>query len=197
LAGKVGIVFQYPETQLFEQTVYDDIAFGPKNIHLNNIEERVKQAIEFVDISEKLLKNSPFEISGGEQRKVAIAGVIAMEPEILVLDEPTVGLDPATKKSILNKIKKYHETKQNTIIMVTHDIDIAAEFASKILMLDNGKIVKYGSVEEVFSDIDTAIPEMTKIFRELKKIGFDVNTNIYTVKQAKQEILTCLNQNGK
>ena len=197
MAGKVGIVFQYPETQLFEQTVYDDIAFGPKNIHLNNIEERVKQAIEFVDISEKLLKNSPFEISGGEQRKVAIAGVIAMEPEILVLDEPTVGLDPATKKSILNKIKKYHETKQNTIIMVTHDIDIAAEFASKILMLDNGKIVKYGSVEEVFSDIDTAIPEMTKIFRELKKIGFDVNTNIYTVKQAKQEILTCLNQNGK
>ena len=188
----MGIVFQYPETQLFEQTVYDDIAFGPKNIGLDNIEERVKQAAGFVGISEELLKRSPFELSGGEQRRAAIAGVIAMKPEILVLDEPTVGLDPAAKRDILNKIKEYHQTSRNTVIMVTHDIDTAAEFADKILVLDNGRLIKYGTCDEIFgvgADLASALPEMTKIFRELGRRGFDVSPNIYTLEQAKREIL--------
>jgi len=189
----VGIVFQYPEVQLFAETVYDDIAFGPKNIGLDNIEQRAREAAEFAGISEKLLQKSPFELSGGEQRRAAIAGVIAMDPEILVLDEPSVGLDPYAKKDILNKIREYHEVRQNTVIMVSHDVDIVAEYADKILVLDNGKVVRYGTCEEVFGDVGadsiSALPEITKIFRELKNRGYDVSTNVYTIEQAKREIM--------
>lgn len=152
-------------------------------------------AIEFVGISRELLDKNPFEISGGEKRKVAIAGVIAMEPDILILDEPTAGLDPASKIDILNKIKSYHAYKKNTVIIVSHDIDTICEFANKIIVLDKGKLVRYDNVDKVFADIETLnelglkTPQITKIFYELNKRGVKVNTNIYTIKQAKKEIL--------
>ena len=193
------MVFQYPETQLFEETVYNDIAFGPKNIGLSDIDEKIKKATDLLEIQEEILIKSPFDISGGEQRRVAIAGVMAMEPEILILDEPTAGLDPASKNSILNMIKNYQkQDEERTIVIVSHDINVIAEFANKVLILDKGSIVKYDRVENVFSDIDSlnrlniAIPEVTKIFCELKKRGFGVNTNIYTIQQAKKEILSLM-----
>ena len=196
--GKVGIVFQNPEKGLFEQTVYKDIAFGPRNVSKEDVKEQIEKAIEFVGIPERILRMSPFEISGGEERKVAIAGTIAMEPEILILDEPTSGLDPVSRKEILDNIKRY-QNENRIIITISHDINILAEYADKILVLDEGRIAMYENTEEMFlkteelERLEIELPEITKIFCELKKRGVDVNANIYTLEQAKQEILRHVN----
>lgn len=199
---KVGLVFQYPEYQLFEETCYKDIAFGPKNMGLddNEIDKRVKEACEFVELDKSLLGKSPFEISGGQKRRVAIAGVIAMKPKVLVLDEPTAGLDPKGRESILKQIKTYHREEKNTIMLVSHSMEDVASFATKILVIKDADVFTYDTVENVFAkskellEMGLDIPQITKVFLALKERGYDISSNIFTVKQAKQEILSRVKQ---
>lgn len=189
---KVGLVFQYPEYQLFEETVEKDIAFGPKNLGLSKeeTERRVVRAAQMVDIDRNLLFKSPFEISGGEKRRVAIAGILAMEPDILVLDEPAAGLDPIGKEKILKIIEHYHKYEKRTVIHVTHSMEDIAKYADKILIMNSGEVVSYDSVENTFKDVDVLknigldIPQITKVFFKLRKKGFNIPSNIYTVEDA-------------
>ena len=193
---KVGLVFQYPEYQLFEETVAKDIAFGPKNMGLSEeeINERVLEAARFVGLKEKHLKKSPFELSGGQKRRAAIAGVIAMNPEVLILDEPTAGLDPKGRDKVLGEIKAYHEEKKNTVLLVSHSMEDIAKYASKVLVMNHGEVEMFDTVENVFSraerlaEIGLDIPQITRVFLELKKRGYDVNTGVYTLEQAKKEL---------
>lgn len=194
---KVGLVFQYPEYQLFEETVYKDIAFGPKNMGLDEgeVDRRVREAARFVGIPDALLEKSPFEISGGQKRRAAIAGVIAMEPEVLILDEPTAGLDPRGRDSIIENIKEYHRSKNKTVIMVSHSMEEIARNVERILVMNGGEIALSGTPGEVFTrageltDISLSVPEITKIVRRLRELGLPVDSSIYTIGEAKKAIL--------
>ncbi len=189
---KIGYVFQNPAYQLFEETVEKDIAFGPKNLRLSEVEvkKRVKKAAEIVGLTEETLKKSPFEISGGQKKRAAIAGVIAINPKILLLDEPTAGLDPEGKKNILKIIKKYNEEFLATVIVVTHSMEDIYSFANKILVLNEGKVFSYGEIEKTFEKaaelqkIGLDVPDVTKVFLKLKERGFNVPLNIYSVEKA-------------
>ncbi len=197
---KVGLVFQYPEYQLFEETVYKDIAFGPKNMGLDEkeIEKRVFESAIAVGLAPELIEKSPFELSGGQKRRVAIAGVLAMEPRVLILDEPTAGLDPYGREVILNLIKKYHEEKNKTIIWVSHSMEDIARFAEKVLVMNESKVFSFGTVEEVFrnnkeiENIGLSIPQITKICRSLSEKGFDIDSGIFNVEAARDSILKLL-----
>ena len=201
---KVGLVFQYPEYQLFEETCYKDIAFGPKNMGLSDaeVDKRVREAVAFVNLSEEQLMKSPFELSGGQKRRVAIAGVIAMKPKVLILDEPTAGLDPKGRDRILGQLKEYHQEEKNTVLIVSHSMEDVAKFAQKVLVMNRSKVFLYDTVENVFarakeiSDIGLAVPQITQIFAELKKRGYEVNSNVYTIEAAKAELLRLLEEGG-
>lgn len=194
---EVGLVFQYPEYQLFEETVQKDIAFGPLNMGLSadEIDQRVKEALLFVGLPEEILDKSPFELSGGQKRRVAIAGVISMRPDVLILDEPTAGLDPKGREEILKHIKEYHQANKSTVILVSHSMEDIAKNVDKVMVMNKAKVFAYGTVEKVFeraaelNGIGLSIPQITKIFIGLKEKGFDVNTNIFTAEQACKEIL--------
>lgn len=197
---KVGLVFQYPEYQLFEETVARDIAFGPKNMGLKEKEigERVHEAAEFVGLAPELLEKSPFELSGGQKRRVAIAGVIAMRPEVLILDEPAAGLDPRGRDAILSRISEYHRAAHSTVLLVSHSMEDIAQYATKVLVMDHAKAVMYGTVADVFSrssELDRMgldVPQITKIFLELGKRGYKLGGSVYTVRQGRDEILRFL-----
>lgn len=192
----VGLCFQYPEQQLFESTVYRDIAFGPKNMGLSEkeIERRVQTAISYVGLSEEYLTKSPFDLSGGEKRRVAIAGVIAMEPKVLILDEPTAGLDPAGKESLLNLIKEYNSSTGSTVIFVSHNMDDVAAVAHRVIVMNKGQVALSGTVAEVYSkgeqllELGLDVPEVTDIFLKMKKSGLDLGDTAYTVKGAVEAI---------
>ena len=196
----VGLCFQYPEHQLFESTVYEDIAFGPKNMGLSEseIKERVLESIKFVGLTEDYLDKSPFDLSGGEKRRFAIAGVISMKPKVLVLDEPTAGLDPVGKNDLLQLIKHYNKTTGSTVIFVSHNMDDVALVADRVLVLSEGNIVMNGTVEDVYSKGDELlklgldVPEITRVFLKLKEAGYDVPTDVYTVKQGKEKLIEFL-----
>lgn len=204
LRFNVGLVFQYPEYQLFESTVYKDIAFGPSNMGLDKseIDRRVRKAAEFVGLKESMFEKSPFDLSGGEKRRVAIAGVMAMEPEVLIMDEPAAGLDPRGRKVILDLIKNYREKTGSTVIIVSHSMEDVASVADRIIVLNKGKVAFNDSVDKVFSheselrEMGLNIPQITKIFAELKKFGFNLNENVYTVDDAAEEILRYLHKGG-
>ena len=201
---KVGLVFQYPEYQLFEETIAKDIAYGPSNLGLNEDEilKRVKKSMEMVGLNYEEYKDiSPFELSGGQKRRVAIAGVIAMEPKVLILDEPTAGLDPAGRDDILEQIKLLHEKYNMTIILVSHSMEDVGKLAEKIIVMNDGHVELQGKPKDVFKEIDTlekiglAVPQVTYLLRELKKKGFNVSEDIFTVEKAKSELLNILLKN--
>jgi len=185
---KVGLVFQYPEYQLFEETVYADIAFGPKNQKLSKqeVDERVREAARFVGIGEELFEKSPLELSGGQKRRVAIAGVIAMRPGVLVLDEPTAGLDPEARESLFRNIEDYRNSTGSTVVLVTHSMDDVARIADRLVVMDHGRVVMDGTPEQVFShpeeltEMGLTVPVATKIAMELRKRGVDIPDAIYT-----------------
>ena len=192
---RVGLVFQYPEYQLFEETVYKDIAFGPKNMGLSNeeIDRRVREAAGFVGITEEQLQVSPFDLSGGQKRRVAIAGVIAMEPEVLILDEPTAGLDPVGREGILKNIESYRRAKNATVMMVSHSMEDVARLTDRLLVMNGSKLAMDAAPAEVFTHAEElvsmglAIPQVTEIFLQLRAMGADVS-NVYTIQQAVAEI---------
>ncbi len=194
---RVGLVFQYPEYQLFEETVYADIAYGPKNMGLekDEIDRRVLEAIRFVGLDASCLDKSPFDLSGGQKRRAAIAGIMAMEPEMLILDEPAAGLDPVGREEILGGIHSYQRQKKSTVIIVSHSMEDMARYADTLVVMDHGKIAMEGGCAEIFSRpealtaIGLDIPGITKFMLELKKRGVDCRTDIYTVEQARDEIL--------
>ena len=193
---KVGLVFQYPEYQLFEETVYKDIAFGPSNMKLpaQEIDRRVREAARFVGVPEEALEKSPFELSGGQKRRVAIAGVIAMEPDVLILDEPTAGLDPEGRESILSNIRDYRSAKNATILMVSHAMEDVARLADRLLVLDRGSIRMDAEPREVFQrawelrEIGLSIPQVTQVFLRLREMGVPVDSGVYTIDQAVAEL---------
>ncbi len=201
----VGLCFQYPEQQLFESTVYKDVAFGPINMGLSDdeINVRVREAISFVNIPEEYLEKSPFDLSGGEKRRVAIAGVLAMKPKVLILDEPTAGLDPVGKSNLLQLIVDYNKSTGSTVIFVSHNMDDVAQIADRVLVMSDGRIQLDGTVEEVYSQGETLsslgldVPEITTVFLELKKAGFDLGKAEYTVEGAKASILNFLSKGGR
>lgn len=201
----VGLVFQYPEQQLFEETVAKDIAFGPKNFGLSEdeIKERVKDAMEFVELDyEEYKDKSPFELSGGQMRRVAIAGIIALKPKYLVLDEPTAGLDPQLKANLLNKVKRLHSKEKMTIIMVSHNMDDIAKLADKVAVMNHGKLMIYDKPDKVFAnrqiikDAGLLEPEVMQLLQKIKDKGLDVNVNVLNKNDALKEILTALRKRG-
>ncbi len=193
---KVGLVFQYPEYQLFEETCYKDIAFGPKNMGLTpgEIDRRVREAAAFAGLSEELLEKSPFDLSGGQKRRVAIAGVIAMEPEVLILDEPSAGLDPRGRRDLLKNIREYHEKRGTTVVMVSHSMDEVAENVDRIIVLAKAGVVMSGTPREVFSraqelvDVGLNVPQVTQIALELKRRGVEIDDAIYTVSDLRRAL---------
>jgi energy-coupling factor transport system ATP-binding protein len=198
---KVGLVFQYPEYQIFEETIEKDIAYGPKNLKLNEkeVEKRVKRAMNMVNLDYEIFSGkSPFELSGGQKRRVAIAGVVAMEPKILILDEPTAGLDPKGRDDILGQIVKLQKEYKMTIILVSHSMEDVAKVADRILVMNNGKCILDGKPTEIFKEIDTlesiglAVPQVTYLVRELRNKGFNISEDVFTVEQAKKEIISYL-----
>ena len=198
---KVGVCFQYPEYQLFEETVEKDVGFGPKNMGLSaeEISKRVRSALSFVGLDESYLEKSPFDLSGGEKRRVAIAGVMAMEPEVLVLDEPCAGLDPRGRDTVLSLIKEYKEKTGSTVIVVSHSMEDVSRLATKILVMNESRLAYYDTVKNVFSHADELysmgldIPQYTRLFLLLKEAGYDINTDIYTFEEAKKELLRLFN----
>ena len=200
LRSKVGLVFQYPEHQLFEVDVFKDVCFGPKNLGLEEkkVQLRAFSALRQVGVPEELFYVSPFELSGGQKRRVAIAGVLAMEPEVLILDEPTAGLDPKGRDELLEQLAKLHREKQITIILVSHSMEDMANYAERILVMDQGSIVLDGTPKEVFShakeleEMGLAAPQVTYIMKELKKRGYSLGADATTIEEAKEEILKCL-----
>lgn len=193
---RVGLVFQYPEYQLFEETVYKDIAFGPKNMGLSEqeIDRRVREAAGFVGIKPEQLEVSPFDLSGGQKRRVAIAGVIAMEPEILILDEPTAGLDPVGRAEILENIQRYRKAKNATILMVSHSMEDVARLTDRLLVLNGSCLAMDGTPDEVFShaselvEMGLGVPQITKVFLKLQQMGLNV-PNVYSLEQAESVLL--------
>lgn len=195
---KVGLVFQYPEYQLFEETVARDIAFGPENLGLsaNEVEKRVKEAMELVGLDYETVKDkSPFELSGGQKRRVAIAGVLAMKPDVLILDEPTAGLDPKGRDEILNQIKSLHEKNNNTVILVSHSMEDVGKLAERLFVMSKGKLVLSGKPSEVFKEIDylesigLGVPQVVKLSEALKLKGYSIEKEIVTIEDAKEELL--------
>ncbi|WP_368489069.1 energy-coupling factor transporter ATPase [Clostridium sp. BJN0013] len=200
---KIGLVFQYPEYQLFEETIEKDIAFGPKNLGLSDddINNRVKRAMNIVGLKyEEYKDRSPFDLSGGQKRRVAIAGVVAMEPRVLILDEPTAGLDPKGRDDILGEIKSLQKEYKLTIILVSHSMEDVAKLADRIIVMHNGRCILDGSPVQVFKEIDTlesvglAVPQVTYMVRKLKHEGINISEDIFTIEQAKEEILRLLNK---
>ncbi len=197
---KVGLVFQYPEYQIFEETVYKDIAFGCRNMGLddNEIKKRVLETAHDIGLKEELLQRSPFDLSGGQKRRVAIAGVMAMNPRVLILDEPTAGLDPLGRDTIISHIKEYHKRVGNTVLIVSHSMEDIAGFADKILVMNKGSLFCYDDTEKVFSraeeiaQIGLDVPQITRVFLELRNRGLDFGKNVYTVSYAKNLILKLL-----
>ncbi|MBR0349662.1 MAG: energy-coupling factor transporter ATPase [Clostridia bacterium] len=194
---KVGLCFQYPEYQLFEETVYKDISFGPKNMGLKEeeIHKRVLLAAEYVGLKKELLEKSPFDLSGGEKRRAAIAGVIAMQPKVLILDEPTAGLDPKGRDRILEMIKSYRERTGSTVLLVSHSMEDVAKIATKVLVMNKGQVEMYGTVDEVYShsvelrNIGLNVPQVSKVFEILKSNGMNLGS-AYTVEKAAEIILS-------
>ena len=195
---QVGLVFQYPEYQLFEETVYKDISFGPKNMGLDEgeVDRRVREAARFVGLRDDQLEKSPFELSGGQKRRVAIAGVIAMEPRVLILDEPTAGLDPVGVESILGNIRDYHQSNNATIILVSHSM------VDRLVVVNDGRIPFQGPPREVFRHgaelerMGLGVPQMTRVFSRLRAMGVDIDASVYTIPQAKETILRRLREKG-
>ena len=196
----VGMVMQYPEYQLFEETVYKDIAFGPKNMGLSEqeIDRRVHRAAEFCGLPADYLNRSPFELSGGQKRRVAIAGVLAMEPRILVLDEPAAGLDPEGRDTILSQIRQYHQDTGTTVLLVSHSMEDIARYANRVLVMDQRKVAMYDDVENVFArapellELGLSVPQVTKIFLKLREMGLDIPTDVYTTPYAVKTVLKAL-----
>lgn len=194
---KVGLVFQYPEYQLFDETVRKDISFGPKNMGLDQkeIDERVLESLRFVGLPEDILDVSPFDISGGQKRRVAIAGIMAMRPEILVLDEPAAGLDPSGKKEIFDRLRKYKDDTDSTLIIISHSMEDMAEFCDNVVVMSDSKVFLSGTVDEVFSHsqeltgVGLMVPQATQILIELRKMGYNVSTSAYTAESAVSEIM--------
>ena len=197
LRFSVGVVFQYPEYQLFEETVRKDVAFGPKNMGLSEdeTEKRVIDAIRFVGLDESVLEKSPFDLSGGQKRRVALAGVIAMDPEILILDEPAAGLDPIGREKVLGKISDYHKKYGKTILLVSHSMEDIVKYADKVLVMNKGKLFCHEDTDSVFARQDEIIkigldvPQITKIMMKLRDKGVDLGKDIYTVERAKDRIM--------
>ena len=202
---KVGMVFQYPEYQLFEETVAKDIAFGPTNMGKSGaeLEKAVNDAARFTGLKDELLEKSPFDLSGGEKRRAAIAGVIAMNPEVLVLDEPTAGLDPMGRDVLLSQIVQYHKERKNTVILVSHSMEDIARVADKIIVMNKSNLVMFDKTKEVFSKgrelekIGLRVPQITKIMLELREKGFNVPEGILTVDEAMDCISSLLDKEGK
>ena len=200
----VGLVFQYPEYQLFEETVYKDISFGPKNMGLDEgeVDRRVRRAAEFVGLTREQLDKSPFELSGGQKRRVAIAGVIAMEPSVLILDEPTAGLDPVGVEAILGNIRDYHQATNATIIMVSHSMEEVARSVDRLVVVNDGTLPFSGTPREVFRHGDEleamglGVPQITRVFLRLRQLGADIDPSVYTIQQAKQAILSAVRNRG-
>lgn len=197
---RVGLVFQYPEHQLFEDTVRRDIAFGPRNMGLSDdeVEERVRQAAAFVGLREELLDQSPFDLSGGEKRRVAVAGVMAMRPQVLILDEPTAGLDPHGQDMLLGQVKEYQQESGVTVLLVSHRMEDVARVANRVLVMNGGRIAMYDETAAVFSRaeelaaIGLSIPAVTRVFMGLRAGGLDVGDNVYTTEQAVARLLPLL-----
>ena len=202
---RVGMVFQYPEYQLFEETVYKDIAFGPANKGLDEkeIDCAVRNAAKFTGLKDEMLQKSPFDLSGGEKRRAAIAGVIAMDPEILVLDEPTAGLDPMGREVLLSQIVQYHKERKNTIFLVSHSMEDIARVADRIIVMNKSELVMFDKTRNVFSrgdeleKIGLRIPQITKIMSTLKKHGVNVSDGILTVEEATAQLVQLLKKEGK
>ena len=202
---QVGLVFQYPEYQLFEETVYKDIAFGPKNMGLQGeeIDRRVRQAAVFAGLDEDILERSPFELSGGQKRRVAIAGVIAMEPKVLILDEPTAGLDPRGREAILAQLRAYHEQKGSTIILVSHSMEEIARNVDRIVVMSHAHKLMDGTPEEVFSraeellQVGLDVPQVTKVAMELQKRGLLRDSSVYTIEELARRLLTLKGGEGQ
>lgn len=197
---QVGLVFQYPEYQLFEETIYKDIAFGPKNMGLegDELDQRIREAAHFVGLRDEFLEKSPFELSGGQKRRVAIAGVIAMRPKVLILDEPTAGLDPEGSQSILNNIRDYHKAHGAAIVLVSHSMEEVAQSVERIVVVNDGLLPYQGTPREVFQhgkeleDMGLGVPQMTRVFHRLKELGADIDPSVYTLDQSKQAILAAV-----
>lgn len=202
---QVGMVFQYPEYQLFEETVYRDIAFGPTNMVLtgDELDKRVRESARFTGLKDKLLDKSPFDLSGGEKRRAAIAGVIAMDPDVLILDEPTAGLDPQGRDKLLNQILSYHKERKNTVILVSHSMEDIARVADRILVMNKGNAEILAPKREVFAQgerlekMGLRVPQITKITQLLQKKGIDLPDGILTVEEAFDSIMTLLKKEGK
>ena len=195
-----GLVFQYPEYQLFEETCYKDIAFGPRNMGLDEteIDRRVHEAADFVGLDEALLQRSPFELSGGQKRRVAVAGVMAMKPRILVLDEPAAGLDPEGRDEILSEVKEYHKKTGTTVLLVSHSMEDIAKYANRVLVMHRAKIAMYDTVENVFAraqellELGLSVPQVTQIFLKLRQMGLDIPADVYTIPYAVKTIQKAL-----
>lgn len=200
LRSKVGLVFQYPEHQLFEATVFEDVCYGPKNLGLTQkeVELRAYQALKMVGLADEFFYQSPFDLSGGQKRRVAIAGVLAMQPEILILDEPTAGLDPKGRDEILDQIKKMHDESNMTVVLVSHSMEDVANYVNRIVVMNKGHVFLDGQPEEVFShykeleEIGLAAPQVTYIMNQLQREGFDCKTNVTTIQEAADEIARIL-----
>lgn len=196
IRSKVGLVFQYPEYQLFEETVYADIAFGPKNMGLcgDELDSRIKEICRIVGVKAEYMEKSPFDLSGGEKRRVAIAGVMAMRPEVIVFDEPTAGLDPKGRENVVKIIKDYREATGATVIIISHSMEDMAVLADKLLVMNKGNLCMFDTVDNVFSRGDELraiglnVPIVTRVFAELKAMGIAVNENIFTVEAAVKEL---------
>ena len=201
---RVGMVFQYPEYQLFEETVYKDIAFGAKNMGLSDdeVDARVRRAAAFVGLKDELLDNSPFDLSGGEKRRAAIAGVMAMEPEVLILDEPTAGLDPKGRNNLLSQIEAYRKANGTTVLLVSHSMEDVARLADRVLVMHKGKLKMLAPTDEVFSraeeleEMGLSVPAVTKVFMGLKNRGIDVGQNAYTVESAVSALVARFGKGG-
>ena len=197
---QVGLVMQYPEYQLFEETCAKDIAYGPRNMGLDEaeIDRRVKEAAAFVGLSDELLQKSPFELSGGQKRRVAIAGVMAMHPRVLVLDEPAAGLDPEGRHTILSQIRDYHEKTGITVLLVSHSMEDIAKYANRVLVMSHAKLAMYDTVEKVFGhaqellELGLSVPQVTQIFLKLRQMGLDIPTDVYTMPYAVKTIQKAL-----
>ena len=197
---QVGLVMQYPEYQLFEETCAKDIAYGPRNMGLDEAEiaRRVKEAAAFVGLSDELLQKSPFELSGGQKRRVAIAGVMAMHPRVLVLDEPAAGLDPEGRDTILSQIRDYHEKTGITVLLVSHSMEDIAKYANRVLVMSHAKLAMYDTVEKVFGhaqellELGLSVPQVTQIFLKLRQMGLDIPTDVYTIPYAVKTIQKAL-----
>ena len=201
----VGLVFQYPEYQLFEMTLYDDVAYGPKNLGLegDTLKERIEQSLQAVGLKEELWQKSPFELSGGQKRRVAIAGVLAMNPDILILDEPTAGLDPKGREELFGQLKKMHEESQLTIVLISHSMEDVARYAKELVVLYRGEVAFTGDTREIFKHrkelegIGLGVPQVRHIMDELKEKGMDIDNDVLTVEEAANKLVQYLERGGK